>query len=69
MSEKYNKYTKEGRLKSSQKHLNDGFSYQIIANEMNIKCKMQIRRWVEKFKEVGDFIFDYLIPNYQIESE
>lgn len=58
MSGKYNKYTKEAKLEAVKKHLNDGFSYQTIANEMNIKCKTQVRRWVKKFKEVGDTAFD-----------
>ncbi|MCS5422426.1 MULTISPECIES: transposase [Psychrilyobacter] len=54
MSEKYNKYSKETKLKAVKKHLNDGFSYQTIANEMNIKSKTQVK----KFKELGDTAFD-----------
>ena len=58
MSEKYNKYSKETKLKAVKKHLNDGFSYQTIADEMNIKSKTQVKRWVKKYKELGDTAFD-----------
>lgn len=58
MSEKFNKYTKETKLKAVKRYLEDGLSYQDVAIEMGIKSKTQVKRWVKKFNDLGDTAFD-----------
>ena len=58
MSRRFNKYSKETKLKAVKRYLNDGLSYQAVADEMGIKSKTQVDRWVKKFKKSGDTAFD-----------
>ncbi len=58
MSKKLNKYSKETKLKAVKRYLDDDLSYQAVADEMGIKSKTQVDRWVKKFKKFGDTAFD-----------
>jgi len=58
LSRNFNKYSKETKLKAVKRYLNDGLSYQAVADEMGIKSKTQVDRWVKKFKKLGGSVFD-----------
>jgi len=55
---KYNKYTKEFKLKAVKMYLDDGYSYPQVANRLQIRSNTQVRSWVKKFKEMGYTAFD-----------
>ena len=61
MSEKFNKYTKETKLKTVKRYLEDGLSYQDVAIEMGIKSKTQVKRWVKKFNDLGSEVLPEIL--------
>lgn len=58
LSKKIKRYNKDTKLKAVKRYLNDGLSYQAVADEMGIKSKTQVDRWVKKFKKLGNTAFD-----------
>ena len=58
MSKKYNKYSKEVKLKAVDMYINEGISAVNVARTLNIKNKTQVQRWVELFNSKGESAFD-----------
>lgn len=58
MSKKYNKYSKEMKLRAVHMYINEGMSALSIARELNINSKTQVQRWVKLYNINGESAFD-----------
>jgi transposase len=58
MSKKYNKYSKEVKLKAVDMYVNEGMSALSVARELNIMSKTQVQRWVKLYNIKGESAFD-----------
>jgi transposase len=58
MSKKYNKYSKEVKLKAVDMYINEEMSAVSVARALNIKDKTQVQRWVKLYNIKGKTAFD-----------
>ncbi|WP_250675724.1 helix-turn-helix domain-containing protein [Paraclostridium ghonii] len=58
MCKKYNKYSKELKLKAIDMYINEGMSPASVARALDIKNKTQVKRWVDLYNSKGKSAFD-----------
>lgn len=58
MTKKYNKYSKELKLKAVDMYINEGMSAVSVARALDIKSKTQVQRWVDLYNSNGKSAFD-----------
>lgn len=56
--EKYNKYSKELKLKAVKLYLGSNISAENIAKTLGIKSDTQIHSWIKKYNQFGEKAFD-----------
>lgn len=55
---KYNKYSKELKLKAVKLYLSSNISAENIAKTLGIKSDTQIHGWIKKYNQLGEKAFD-----------
>jgi len=51
--DKFASYSKEFKLKAVKMYLEEGFSMECIARELDLKDRSYLRRWLQNYKEFG----------------
>ena len=55
---KYNRYSKELKLKAVKLYLSSDISAENIAKTLGIKSDTQIHSWIKKYNQLGEKAFD-----------
>lgn len=58
MPRKNNAYSKDFKMKAIDMYVNQHFSAKNIADELRIRSKTQVQRWVKLYHEKGEAAFD-----------